>query len=61
MIYYNAVYQEKIERRLYDSLNMGGYLMLGEAERVGEYYYGKLKKVAPLSKIYKKTGLGNKR
>ena len=56
MIYYNPSYQEKIERRLYDSLNKGGYLMLGEAEIVGDYYKRKLKKVAPFSKIYKKTG-----
>ena len=56
MIYYNPSYQEKIERRLYDSLNKGGYLKLGEAEIVGDYYKRKLKKVAPFSKIYKKTG-----
>jgi len=54
MIYYNKSYQEKIERRLYDSLDLGGYLMLGEAEYVSDYYNRKLKEVAPLSKIYKK-------
>lgn len=54
LIYYNQSYQEKIERRLYDSLDMGGYLMLGEAEHVGDYYHRKLKKVAPVSNIYKK-------
>ncbi|MDP8221080.1 MAG: protein-glutamate O-methyltransferase CheR [Candidatus Stygibacter frigidus] len=54
MIYYNVVYQEKIEQRLYDSLNIGGYLMLGEVEQVGKQHNRGLKQVAPISKIYKK-------
>ncbi|MCF7912291.1 MAG: protein-glutamate O-methyltransferase CheR [Candidatus Cloacimonetes bacterium] len=56
MIYYNSRYQVKMQQRLYDSLNLGGYLMLGEAESILERYQGSMKQVAPLSKIYRKNG-----
>ena len=56
MIYYNSRFQDKMQTRLYESLNMGGYLMLGEAESVLGKYQGCMKRVAPLSIIYRKNG-----
>jgi chemotaxis protein methyltransferase CheR len=56
MIYYNNQFQDKMQTRLYESLNLGGYLMLGEAESVLGKYQGCMRQVAPLSKIYRKNG-----
>lgn len=56
LIYYNKKYQNIIFSKLYNSLNQGAYLMLGEAENIIDNYREKLIKIAPHSKIYRKIG-----
>ena len=55
LIYFNTDYHEIIFKKLYRSLNPGGYLVLGEAEIVSEKYKNKFKKTNSCCKIYIKT------
>jgi chemotaxis methyl-accepting protein methylase len=54
LIYFNFNIQELIIDKLYKSLNLGGYLFLGEAENLPQKYKLKFVKETSLCKIYKK-------
>ena len=56
LIYFNMEYQDIIFKKLYSSLNTGGYLILGEAEMPTDKFKNKFKRVNKLCKIYKKIG-----
>jgi chemotaxis protein methyltransferase CheR len=56
LIYYSMEYQKIILDKIYKSLNMKGYLHLGEAETLFENYHNKFTQVTPVSKLFKKTG-----
>lgn len=54
LIYFNFNIQKIIIEKLYNSLNPGGFLLLGESESVSEKFKSKFVKETNLSKIYRK-------
>ena len=54
LIYFNTDFQKKIFKKLYRSLNRGGYLILGEAEVVIEKYRNEFRRIERCCKIYQK-------
>lgn len=54
LIYFNIEAQETIMNKLHNSLNLGGYLFLGESEVPSSKYNLKFVKETSLCKIYKK-------
>ncbi len=54
LIYFNFEFQEVIIDKLYNSLNTGGFLILGESESISEKFKSKFVKETNLSKIYRK-------
>ncbi len=54
LIYYNKHYQNKILTKLYRSLNIGGYLVLGETETPTRRFHGNFKRVNECCRIFKK-------
>lgn len=56
LIYFELDYQKIIFDKLYQSLNMNGYLILGEAEMPDSMAKNQFRRVNNFSKIYKKIG-----
>ncbi len=54
LIYFNPAYQDIIFKKLYRSLHVGGYLVLGEAEVPIKKYKSLFNRVTPCCKIYQK-------
>ncbi|MBN1650455.1 MAG: protein-glutamate O-methyltransferase CheR [Bacteroidales bacterium] len=56
LLYFDAAYQKMIFDKLYRSLKMNGYLILGEAELPDSSTKKQYKKINSCSKIYQKIG-----
>ena len=59
LIYMQKQLQERVLNLLYESLNVPGYLILGEAETLTENLHDKLECLDARVKIYKKNGKTN--
>ncbi len=54
LIYFNEEYHDLIFKKLHRSINMGGYLILGESETIPVKYSGKYTRINNLIKIYRR-------
>lgn len=54
LIYYQPEYQDKIFYKLHRSLQPGGFLVLGEAERLSDAFITKFKEINRIAKVYQK-------